>query len=295
MPTKTLSTKRRARQTTAPTVSLSWGELRAQATRPGGEPQNGSGPTDPILKFCAQTFEAFQYAVAIAKMSRTGGGSCVDFIMRQVAMEAAAPTCPRSIADLESQQRDVWEHWSPAEHGATFGPAGDDSALRVAAQFVDIILHATGRPKGCDALQVFPFDDPRVSNWHRTACVAVCKAIPDNWNELTIQADANALLARMRHEWKRATSPEQTGTGGGWQSSIAVDIDNDVCTANGVAYPLTHNQAIVLNALVGAAGGWVPGKNIDASNRVGRIVKGLPDPIRQMIESKSGAGFRLLA
>jgi hypothetical protein len=150
------------------------------------------------------TATAFRYAVAIARMSRTGGGSIVDFIMQHAALETEAPTCPRSIADLEARQRDVWDRWPETPDGVTFGPVGGDSALRIVARFVDIILNATDRPEGCDALEAFPFPDPRVQRWHDRACAAVCKAIPDNWNELTIKADANALLVRIRNEWTKA-------------------------------------------------------------------------------------------
>jgi len=74
-------------------------------------------------------------------------------------------------------------------------------------------------------------------------------------------------------------------------------VDNDVAILDGTPHSLTADQAKCLKLLIEAEGNWVSSGEMkttkESKERPDRIIGRLPDPIRALIESQTGKGFRL--
>jgi hypothetical protein len=76
----------------------------------------------------------------------------------------------------------------------------------------------------------------------------------------------------------------------------ALSIDGNEVTVDGKVYPLDDSQAAFVLALAeGGPGVWVAGRamGIAVQPHPERIYAKLPQPIREKIESKPGAGYRI--
>jgi len=80
---------------------------------------------------------------------------------------------------------------------------------------------------------------------------------------------------------------------------IKLFVERQTATLDGRSYELTERGVEILCKLTSAAGNWVSGRELvayaDSSERPGRIIKRFPQPIRALIESKQGTGYRLMA
>jgi hypothetical protein len=76
------------------------------------------------------------------------------------------------------------------------------------------------------------------------------------------------------------------------ETAIRVNLDNDTITLGPESHPVTHDQAGIVDRLLKENGGWVPSKNM-GFHRADRIIDRMPDSVKQRIESKTGAGYRI--
>lgn len=80
-------------------------------------------------------------------------------------------------------------------------------------------------------------------------------------------------------------------------TGVSVADDGKTAVCDGTVYPITEDQARVLCRLIDAHGAWVPSGSMkqfpDSEERPDRIIRRLPRPIQDRIESKTSQGFRL--
>jgi hypothetical protein len=74
-----------------------------------------------------------------------------------------------------------------------------------------------------------------------------------------------------------------------------LSIDGNYVTYKGITYLLKDAPAAIFRALIEATPGvWVAGNEIElARPRPDRVVKQIPKPLRDLIESKVGKGYRI--
>jgi len=95
-----------------------------------------------------------------------------------------------------------------------------------------------------------------------------------------------------RTQAKGGDSPEQ-------ERKHRIEIEPEAVVLDGVRHTVTEEGARILEMLWKAKGGRILGSALQSSLTLGerpdRIIKGLPEPVRQLIESKRGrgGGFRL--
>lgn len=75
------------------------------------------------------------------------------------------------------------------------------------------------------------------------------------------------------------------------QRRLTVAIDPPQAVLDGTPYALTQDGATFVQALLNAEGDWVAGCKLDM--RADRVKKALPKPIRELIESSPGKGYRI--
>ena len=80
---------------------------------------------------------------------------------------------------------------------------------------------------------------------------------------------------------------------------LVVDVGRELAWLDGETFKLTPEQTVFLAALCrvpGGPGGWVVGKQMGLGSpaKASRVRKSLPPPLRQIIESKSNSGYRLI-
>jgi hypothetical protein len=94
-----------------------------------------------------------------------------------------------------------------------------------------------------------------------------------------------------------AAAPPPTSASDPALPRLSVDVTNSVIYLDGQAHPVSEKQAHAVQCLLDAKGGWVSSramKDFPASEqRPDRWIAGLPDPVRVLIEGKTGAGYRL--
>jgi hypothetical protein len=79
---------------------------------------------------------------------------------------------------------------------------------------------------------------------------------------------------------------------------IAVDLERNRVRLGGTFYAVTERQAAIVQALLRAGGGLVPGPELKkypgSSERPDRIIQRLPPEVRECIKGESGKGYRLV-
>ncbi|MBC8867946.1 MAG: hypothetical protein H8E44_00940 [Planctomycetes bacterium] len=85
------------------------------------------------------------------------------------------------------------------------------------------------------------------------------------------------------------------------EPKIRVDLKKSIVWLNEEPIPVSTEQAYFVDAINSGRGNWVSIKSqasekhrLIVGSRPDRVRKGLPAPIRSLIESKGGSGFRLL-
>ncbi len=86
----------------------------------------------------------------------------------------------------------------------------------------------------------------------------------------------------------------------GRRPNIMVDLKKSIVWLNNEPVPVSNEQAHFVHLVVAAGGGWISSTEIGKSGDIGTIVgsrpdrvrKKLPPPIRDLIESAGGRGFR---
>jgi len=81
------------------------------------------------------------------------------------------------------------------------------------------------------------------------------------------------------------------------QSILRVDVDRTTVYFPNKSYGVTERQAQIVQKLLEARGGWLNSTDLkvfkDSCERPDRVIKALPEPVRGLIESKVGMGFRI--
>ena len=77
---------------------------------------------------------------------------------------------------------------------------------------------------------------------------------------------------------------------------LVIDSNPPQATLDGKAYSISADAVDFLSVLIGAAADddrddWVAGRTLDM--RADRVKKNLPDPLRNLVESSSGKGYRI--
>lgn len=115
----------------------------------------------------------------------------------------------------------------------------------------------------------------------------------DIWRRIHRQGEA--VIAAVREALSPEPPEKKVAPAG--RSPLSVDMRNKTALVRGEPYPLTVQQAEIVDRLVRAGGGWVTAKTLKALDskptRPDRAIKGLPGPVRDCIESKSGSGYRV--
>ena len=85
-----------------------------------------------------------------------------------------------------------------------------------------------------------------------------------------------------------------TNESGIWQSPIHLDAECKTARIEGITHALTDDQYKMLRKLIDARGGWVIKSDMfPEGSRPDRIRKAMPEPIQDLIESRTGIGYRL--
>ena len=87
----------------------------------------------------------------------------------------------------------------------------------------------------------------------------------------------------------------------GLQPKIEVNLEKSIVWLDGEFHPVAPAGAYFVDAVISAQGGWISGPEIAKSAKHGMMVGSRPDrvrarlpkPIRDLIESSGGRGFRL--
>jgi len=107
------------------------------------------------------------------------------------------------------------------------------------------------------------------------------------------------LRGMLRTDASDTTNPpDPAGSATPVSPPLTIDVANAVAHFKGQKHTLSPKQACLLQRLLDAKGGWVSGTELkefpDSSERPDRWIGGLPEPIKHLIEGKTGAGYRLV-
>ena len=164
------------------------------------------------------------------------------------------------------------------------------------AQQIDVRPGKTGYevaviPRGQVRIRSLPYPGQVVGNPFATQLLALVQQKPPAYSEILELIET--LLRRVPTHSSGAEQPKTPAP------LIEVDLEESIVIVAGRPYPVDYEGVRLVNLLISEPNVWFGPRDyaqdevLKLIDRVDRVYKKLPAPIKSLIEAKSGAGYRL--